>query len=189
MTNNIETQVATLSKQAKIIAEQGNIVEAIQLYKEGAEALVKEKRLADLVGVLGNLAKVDENNTKEYLAQAAWITLAMGMPFQGLVTLFVALFRVLPAESNLIPLMGTTIIYSCSEYEEDRPELEKYRDVGMSILQAAGSTQGIEETESFRSWFSDRQLDDPEFFLPELMEELEAAVGDTWFFDRTILNK
>lgn len=189
MTDNIELQVATLSERAKTVANEGNTTEAIDLYQEVARALVKEKRLSDLVMVLANLAKVDETNTKAYLAQSTWLTMALGMPFQGLVTLFVALFRTLPPDSHLVPLIGTTIVYCCSEYEEDNPQLEQYRELGMSILQVAASTQGIEEIEAFKAWFADRQLDDAEYFLPELMEQLENLVGDTWLFDRTILDK
>jgi len=189
MTDNIETQTTLLYDRAKTVAEQGNTTEAIELYLEVAGALVKEKRLADLVMVLANLAKADEDNAKAYLAQATWITLALGMPFQGLITLFVALFRLLPPNDRLVALMGTTIIYCCSEYEEDSSELEKYRELGMSILQVAAVAEGFEEKESFKSWFSDRQLDDAEFFLPELMEQLENLVGDTWLFDRNTLNK
>ena len=189
MTDNIETQTTILYEQAKTVAEQGNKTEAVQLYLKVAAGLVEEKRLTDLVMVLANLAKVDENKTQAYLAQAIWMTLALGMPFQGLITLFVALFRLLPPNHSLVALIGTTIIYSCSEYEEDSTELEQYRELGMNILQVAYAAEGTEETESFKSWFSDRQLDDAEFFLPELMEQLENLVADTWLFDRITLNR
>lgn len=189
MTDNIETQTTILYEQAKTVAEQGNKTEAVELYLKVAAGLVEEKRLTDLVMVLANLAKVDENKTQAYLAQAIWMTLALGMPFQGLITLFVALFRLLPPNHSLVALIGTTIIYSCSEYEEDSTELEQYRELGMNILQVAYAAEGTEETESFRSWFSDRQLDDAEFFLPELMEQLENLVADTWLFDRITLNR
>ena len=189
MTDNIETQTTILYEQAKTVAEQGNKTEAVELYLKVAAGLVEEKRLTDLVMVLANLAKVDENKTQAYLAQAIWMTLALGMPFQGLITLFVALFRLLPPNHSLVALIGTTIIYSCSEYEEDSTELEQYRELGMNILQVAYAAEGTEETESFKSWFSDRQLDDAEFFLPELMEQLENLVADTWLFDRITLNR
>lgn len=189
MTDNIETQTTILYEQAKTVAEQGNKTEAVELYLKVAAGLVEEKRLTDLVMVLANLAKVDENKTQAYLAQAIWMTLALEMPFQGLITLFVALFRLLPPNHSLVALIGTTIIYSCSEYEEDSTELEQYRELGMNILQVAYAAEGTEETESFRSWFSDRQLDDAEFFLPELMEQLENLVADTWLFDRITLNR
>lgn len=189
MTDNIETQTTILYEQAKTVAEQGNKTEAVELYLKVAAGLVEEKRITDLVMVLANLAKVDENKTQAYLAQAIWMTLALEMPFQGLITLFVALFRLLPPNHSLVALIGTTIIYSCSEYEEDSTELEQYRELGMNILQVAYAAEGTEETESFRSWFSDRQLDDAEFFLPELMEQLENLVADTWLFDRITLNR
>lgn len=189
MTDNIETQTTILYEQAKTVAEQGNKTEAVQLYLKVAAGLVEEKRLTDLVMVLANLAKVDEHKTQAYLAQAIWMTLALEMPFQGLITLFVALFRLLPPNHSLVALIGTTIIYSCSEYEEDSTELEQYRELGMNILQVAYAAEGTEETESFRSWFRDRQLDDAEFFLPELMEQLENLVADTWLFDRITLNR
>ena len=182
------TETATLSQKAKINLEQGDLEGAIGLYVQAAESFAKEKAYADVVTVLGNLARIDESNSKVYLAQAIWLSLAIELPFQGLLRLFLALFQLLPQDNDIVPLIGTTIIYSCSEFEEEHPELEKYQELGISILQATALARGIEGEEAFKTWFVENELDDPDLFLVELIEKLEACVGDNWLFDRAEFN-
>jgi tetratricopeptide (TPR) repeat protein len=181
---DVGTQAATLYQMARLIGQQGDVQRASELCQQSIQALIAIEAYPDLVTVIGTLAKLDSTKSEVYLAQAIWLSLTIQFPLEGLITLLAAFSRLLSAEDNLLPLIGTTIMYLSSECEEDDPQLEEYQELAMSILEIGAATQGIKDKEGFKDWFAQQGLNDPNFFFPELIQNLEARVGDNWLFER-----
>jgi hypothetical protein len=53
----------------------------------------------------------------------------------------------------------------------------------------AAQQQGIKTKTELDNWISQNRLDDPDYFLPELLQKLESIVGDDWLFDRAAIIK
>ena len=52
------------------------------------------------------------------------------------------------------------------------------------MISGAANAQGIETQEAFETWFVQHRLNDPEYFIPRLLQRLEELVGDEWLFER-----
>ncbi|MEH2322921.1 MAG: hypothetical protein V7K32_04865 [Nostoc sp.] len=79
--------------------------------------------------------------------------------------------------------LGATAIFFCARRGEGHPQLEELQNVSFEIIAGAAGRQGIETQEAFDAWFTQQQLNDPEYFLPRLNQRLEEIVGDAWLFD------
>jgi hypothetical protein len=53
----------------------------------------------------------------------------------------------------------------------------------------AASQQGIETQADYDNWKSTNRLDEPDYFVPELLTRLESIVGDGWLFDKSVFLK
>jgi tetratricopeptide (TPR) repeat protein len=59
----------------------------------------------------------------------------------------------------------------------------------IEIKREIGDRQGIETQSDYDNWKRTNRLDDPDYFLPELLTRLESIVGDGWLFDKSAFLK
>jgi hypothetical protein len=101
---------------------------------------------------------------------------------EGAIALIQFIYQKVPAGDQLESLLGATAIYLYHNYQH--PELEKLTELSRNIISHAAQQQGIETQADYDNWITKNRLNDPEYFLPELLKELAAIVGDNWLFDR-----
>ena len=114
----------------------------------------------------------NEPTTLGYLAQSLWLT----------INLIEFIYNKIPAGNRLKSLLGATAIHLCHNYQH--PELEQLIELSSNIIGHAAQQQGIETPADYDNLITQNHLNDPDYFLPELLKELEAIVGDNWLFDR-----
>lgn len=134
--------------------------------------------------MLGNLGVTDETNGLVYLAQATWLSLRIHAPLADTINLIRALFNTVPQGDELEALLANTALYFCQVRGEGQPELESLQESSWTMISFAAEAQGITTPEAFDTWFTQQQLNKPEYFLPRLQERLETIVGDGWLFER-----
>ncbi|WP_225894392.1 hypothetical protein [Atlanticothrix silvestris] len=81
-------------------------------------------------------------------------------------------------------LLGAVAVSLCHIRGAGHPKLEDLQQRSLNILSGAAATQGIETQEVFVTWFVQQRLNDPEYFIPQLNQRLEAIIGDEWLFER-----
>jgi hypothetical protein len=95
------------------------------------------------------------------------------------------LFNQVPQGDALDALLAATALFLCQTRGQGHPQLEPLQQSALQMLSAAASAQGIQAQEAMVEWFAQQQLNDPQVFLPQLNQRLEAMVGDQWVFDPT----
>ena len=75
------------------------------------------------------------------------------------------------------------------QLSEDDLQLEQFQEWVDIMLAKTASAQGIdiETPDVFETWLVQQRLNDPDFVLTQLNQQLEAMVGDEWLFDRTAI--
>ncbi|MEB3181032.1 MAG: tetratricopeptide repeat protein, partial [Nostocaceae cyanobacterium] len=181
---DVQGKAATLANMAALAFKQGDINRALELLKQSAQTLALAKAYIDLLTVLNNLSVADETNGLVYLAQATWLSLRIYAPIVKTINLIRALFNTVPQGNELEALLASTALYFCQVRGEGHPELESLQERSWEMISFAADAQGITTPEAFHTWFTQQQLNEPEYFLPRLAQHLEAIVGDGWLFER-----
>lgn len=84
---------------------------------------------------------------------------------------------------DLIKTSEATAMFFCRTRGGEHPQLKELEDRSFKLLLGAASGQGIETQEAFDAWFVEKQLSDPQYFIPRLAQQLEAIIGDGWVFN------
>lgn len=183
---DVRGKAATLANMAYLAGQQGDLVQQLQLNLQAAEALARIRAYPDLVTVLSNLGTSAPAHRLVYLAQALWLGLRIQLPFTDKMDLLHVLFQAVPRADALEPLLATTALLLCQIQGKDHPHSEQWQQQALKMIVYAVQNQGVNfETEAdLQAWLTEAQLNDPEFFLPRLSQQLEALVGEQWLFDR-----
>ena len=180
---NLKGKSATLNHIAGIIAEQGEVEKALELWPLAAQDSITVKDYPNLVNILANWGWWSEN--KVYFAQAIWLSLKILTSLEIRIHILRAFCHFLSPQDPLLSLLGSTVLYLCDMNEQEEPRLEEFQDLGRRMLTAAAKAQNITEDESI-NWVVGQRLNDPNYFLPELIRRLEAIVGNEWMFDHAV---
>ena len=119
-----------------------------------------------------------------YLAQAVWLCLRVQIPVRDAVDTFRAMYYLVPKSDEMEALLGATAVYWCQVPGREHPQLEELQEISFNILAGAAGAQGIETQEAFNTWYVQQRLNEPEYFIPRLVERLEEIVVDGWLFER-----
>jgi hypothetical protein len=130
---------------------------------------------------LGNLGNSSKPTDLGYLAQVFLLTINLSFNLKNAIALIRFIYDKIPAGDRLESLLGATAIYLCHNYQH--PELEKLTELSGNIISHAAQQQCIETQADYDNWITKNRLNDPDYFLPELLKELEKIVGDNWLFD------
>jgi tetratricopeptide (TPR) repeat protein len=180
-------EAASLAKMAVIAHKQGDANREKELFLQAAQVLGSIGSHSGLITVLGNLGINDEPDAIGYLAQSLWLTLHCSTNLEDAINLIVAIYNKVPSGDKLESLLGATACYLCQT--RSHPELEQLIERSGKIIIHAASQQGIETQADYDNWKSTNRLDDPDYFLPELLRRLEAIIGDGWLFDQSAFLK
>ncbi len=182
---DVQGKAVTLNNMAEVAYQQGDLQKSLELFRETAAALGQIKAFGDLFTVLSNLGVADESQSLAYLSQALWLALRIQTPLQNTLTLIHYLLNQVPQGDVLEALLAATALFFCQTRGQGHPQLESLQQSALQLLSAAATAQGIETQESLGEWFAQQQLNDPQVFLPQLNQRLEAIIGDQWLFDPT----
>jgi uncharacterized protein YoxC len=183
--NDVQGKAATLGNMATVAYQQGDLQKALELFKETAVALGQMRAFGDLFTVLSNLGVADESQSLAYRSQALWLSLRIQTPLPDTIGLIRYLFNQVPQGDALEALLAATALFFCQTRGQGHPQLDSLQQLALQLLSAAATAQGIATEQALAEWFAQQQLNDPQVFLPQLNQRLEAIVGDQWLFDPT----
>lgn len=133
--------------------------------------------------VLGNLGTTAESNALVYLSQAIWLCLRIQAPLVDTIRRIRSLFDAVPQGDPLGMLLAATARWFCDMRGANHPQLKQLQAESFKLLTIAANAQGIETQEAIDAWVIQQQLNDPQYFLPQLNQRLEEIIGDGWLFD------
>jgi hypothetical protein len=156
-----------------------------RLNLEAARALAQVRAWLDLVTVLGNLGASEEADAPDFLAQALWLTLRVGVPLERSVDLAARLLTKLGPAAEAAPLIAAGAMLFARTRGERHPEREKYQRGAFNLLAKCAEARGLTNEAEFGAWFTGAGLDDAGRFVPQLDAALVGLVGAReWLFDR-----
>jgi hypothetical protein len=182
---DVQGKATTLNNMAYMAGKTGDQPQQLSLNLQAAEAFASARAYVDLCTVLTNLGLSAPENPEAYLAQAIWLGLQIQVPLADLVGCLRVMYNQVPKGDPMEALLATTAFCYCQIRGEGHPQLEELRTTSLKMLEGAAVAQGVEiETiEALSDWMAQQQLNDPEIFLPQLNQRLEAMVADRWLFD------
>jgi tetratricopeptide (TPR) repeat protein len=184
---NRQGEAGSLAQMAQIARQQGDAVLERELRLQAAEIRGSIGDYGGLVITLTNLGANDEPDAIGYLAQSLWLTLYCSTNLEDAIYLIVAIYKKVPSGDKLESLLGATACHLCQT--RSHPEREQLIELSDNMIIGAASQQGIETQADYDNWKSTNQLDDPDYFVPELLRRLESIIGDGWLFDRSAFLK
>jgi tetratricopeptide (TPR) repeat protein len=179
---NRQGEAASLAQMAAIARQQGDVALERELRLQAVAIRSMIGDYGGLIITLGNLGNNDEPEALGYLAQSLWLTINLSPNLKNAIALIQLIYQKVPAGDRIKSLLGATAIYLCHSYQH--PELEKLTELSSKIIDNAAQQQGIKTQADHDNWKTKNRLNDPDYFLPELLKELAAIVGDNWLFDR-----
>ena len=187
---DVQGKSATLAMMASLVGQQGDVEREVQLNLQAATGLAAIEAYGDLATVLNNLGVTDFSARNAYLAQSVWLSLRVDNPLDNIISRLSNLFNQVPEGDALEPLLATAAYFYCATRGKGHPQLEPLQEQSGKLLSAAASQRGITDMEGLQAWMAQEQLNDhdPEVFMPRLLTQLEALVGDHWVFDRSKLS-
>ena len=180
--NDVKAKAANLSQIALLVYQAGDIPKTIELFQQAAQALAQIRAYINLRQALKNLGVADESKGIIYLAQAVWLCLRVQIPLTDAVDTLQAMYNLVPKGDEMEALLGATAVYLCQIRGAEHPQLDDLQQRSIEILAGAAQAQGIETQEDFDTWYVQQRLNEPEYFIPRLMEKLQEIVGDEWLF-------
>jgi tetratricopeptide (TPR) repeat protein len=193
---DLSGKATTLNNMARVYFQQGNQPLAITLTRQAAQALVNANDYIKLCTALRNLGVMDDvENSQIYFAQTVWLSLYIQVPLTDSIALFRSFYQRIPLDDELASLLAVTAGFYCRTRGERHPRLEELLKTCEEMLVNAAAGQGVkidgnhpEKTrKSLGKWFKKSQLNNPDMFLPKLIQRLEEIVEDNWLFDRSKL--
>ncbi len=184
---NRQGEATSLAQMAAIAHKQSDSVQAKELLLQAAEVLGSIGDYGSLITVLDNLDVIDKTNALKYLSQSIWLTLHCSTNLKSAIILITAIYQKVPSGDSLAALLCAAACHLCQT--RTHPEFEQLIELSNKIISHATIQQGIETQVDFDNWAKTNRLNEPEYFLPKLYEQLEAIVGDGWLFDRATFLK
>jgi tetratricopeptide (TPR) repeat protein len=184
---NRQGEAASLAMMASIAYKQGDAAQEEDYYLQAAAIRGSIGDYGGLVITLRNLGTNDEPDAIGYLAQSLWLTLKCSTNLESAINLIVAIYNKVPSGDILESLLGATACHLCQT--RSHPELEQLIEHSDKMIIHAAGQQGIETQADYDNWKSTNRLDDPDYFVPELLTRLESIVGDGWLFDKSVFEQ
>jgi tetratricopeptide (TPR) repeat protein len=172
---------ASLRQMAMIAYQQGDTIRERELCLQAAKIRGTIGDYGDLIITLWNLGSDNEPDALGFLAQALWLTIYCTTNLEYAISIISAIYQKVPAGDGLSSLLGATALHFCQT--RTHPELDQLTERSHEIINNAASQQSITTPEDIDQWFTTNRLNDPEYFLPALLQELAEIIGDNWLFD------
>jgi hypothetical protein len=164
-----------------IAYQQGDTTRERELRLQAAKIRGTIGDYGGLIITLWNLGADNEPDALGFLAQSLWLTVYCATNLKSAINLISAINQKIPAGDRLEALLDATALHFCQT--RSHPELTQLTESSHEIINNAANRQGITTPEDIAQWFTTNRLNDPEYFLPALLQELAEIIGDGWLFD------
>ncbi|MEO5376394.1 MAG: hypothetical protein H7832_01210 [Magnetococcus sp. DMHC-6] len=123
------------------------------------------------------------------LAQRVWVALKWQVPASEAVLALFHLLNTLGAKHELAGPLAALAHLLAKHRTPNHPDRELALGQAQQMFSLICHHQLIESDEAFQAWVQENQLDQPDFYIPQIMNGLEVMVGEDWWIDREALQK
>ncbi|MBF0154731.1 MAG: hypothetical protein HQL64_13405 [Magnetococcales bacterium] len=129
-------------------------------------------------------------HTHKAVAQRAWVALKSGVPAIAVVTALREVVMTIGPQHELAAPMGALAYFMARHRKGDETEREFAVVQSQQLLHLICAAQKVQEgDQAFRDWVSVNRLEEPDYYLPRVIDGLDVMVMGDWWFDRHALQE
>lgn len=147
------------------------------------------KEVLDLLTVLSKKQKSHEIYSA--LAQRVWVALKSNAPVTDVVLALYHLLQTLGPSHEIAGPIAALAHLMAKHRTPDHPDQALAQGQSQQMFSLIMDTLNIAGDEAFAKWVAQNHLDDPNHYVPIVLNCLEVMVGDkdAWWFDRDALQR
>jgi hypothetical protein len=117
------------------------------------------------------------------LAQRAWLAVKTETPVLDTTLALFTLLVYLGPEHVAAPSMAGVAHLLAQHRTPEHPDSPLANAQSQQMLKYVAEHHGVEDAGDFERWVDDHKLEDPDHFIPTMMNALEKIIDDDWWFD------
>ena len=121
------------------------------------------------------------------LAQRVWVALKTDAPVIDVVLALFHLFNTLGPRHEIAGSVAALAHLMAKHRTPEHPDRDLARAQAQQMFTLVLDASGVVGTEAFDKWVAHHHLDDPNHYIPIVLNCLEVMVGDDWWIDRALL--
>ncbi|MBF0425558.1 MAG: hypothetical protein HQL66_07040 [Magnetococcales bacterium] len=163
-------------------------------WREKLDLLARHGEACDWVGVLRILTELSTSrrfpHTSKAVAQRAWVALKSDVPAIAAVTALREVVMTIGPRHELAGPMGALAYLLARHRRGDDAGREFAITQAQQTLHLICESQNVAAGgQAFREWVVANRLEEPEYYLPKVIDGLEIMVMGDWWFDRRALQE
>lgn len=161
-----------------------------QLNKAAIARYGKSRQWKEALNLLTILSKKHKNREiYKALAQRIWIALKSDAPVTDVVLSLFHLLNTLGPSHDIAGPLAALAHLMAKHRTPEHPDQPLAHAQAQQMFALVLDAVGIVGDEAFAKWVTHNRLNDPNHYVPIVMNCLEVMVGDDWWFDRALLQE
>ena len=150
----------------------------------------KARKWDDCMEVLTFLANQDNNpEMMKARAHASWLALKTQAPVAQATQVLYKLLMTLGSHHELAGPLASTANLLFHHRTPDHPDRPLAESHVQQMLLFASNLEMSASSEEVQAWVRENRLDEPETFVPKVMESLEMMIGNEWWIDKEVIQQ
>ncbi|MBF0138103.1 MAG: hypothetical protein H7833_08975 [Magnetococcus sp. DMHC-1] len=151
----------------------------------------KERNWGEVLKILTDLSTSRRfPHTSKAVAQRAWVALKSDVPAIAVVTALREVVMTIGPQHELAGPMGALAYFLARHRKGNEPEREFAVAQAQQMLHLICEFQKVPEgNQAFKDWVNANRLENPDYYLPKVIDGLEVMVLGDWWFDRQALQE
>ncbi|NGZ27963.1 MAG: hypothetical protein G8345_13870 [Magnetococcales bacterium] len=162
-------------------------------WQANREELVKANEKRDWFEVLRILVYLSNKDgipeAYKAMAQAAWLVLKIQAPVTQVTLIFYNLLVSLTPKHRAGPAIASLANLMSRHRTPDHPDRELAINQAGQMLHYVATTLDLDDQDAFQAFVEREHLNDPDHFLPLVMETLDAMIRGDWWFDHHLVQE
>ncbi|MBF0449038.1 MAG: hypothetical protein HQL67_12645 [Magnetococcales bacterium] len=170
-------------KQQKL--PRKNPEEEWKLNKAAITRFASDRNWPEVLKLLTFLStKRNNNEVYKVLAMRVWVCLKSDTPVTEVVLGLFQLLNTLSPKHEMAGHIAALANLMARNRTPDHEDRELAIGQAQQMLSMVCEFQGISGEEEFDKWIEENQFNDPNHYVPVVMDALDMMVGEDWWFDR-----
>ena len=133
--------------------------------------------------------KDDHDKLHAAIGQASWLALKLETPIDIVVMSLYNMLLTLGNGHGAAKSVAALANMMTHHRTPDHPDRELAKAQAQQMLHYVSPETGHENQEGFDKWTKENRMDDPDFFVPVVMEVIDGLVRQDWWIDREAIQQ
>lgn len=161
-----------------------------QLNKAAVLRFSRNGQWKEVLDLLTQLSKKQKSHEiYSALAQRVWVALKTNAPVTDVVLALYHLLNTLGPRHEIAGPVAALAHLMAKHRTPDHPDRALAQGQSQQMFSLVMDALNIVGDEAFAKWVAQNHLDDPNHYVPIVLNCLEIMVGDAWWFDRDALQR